>query len=72
MWAFGSQVDPKRPKCECLVALPGVIDPSRPTAYAIIDLADWPHWCEWSWLLIGIEPSQQAAVIAWQSRHPNE
>lgn len=71
MWGFGTQIDPKRPLCPCLVALPGVIDPSRPTAYAVIDLLDWPHWAGWSWVLIGIDPTQEAKVLTWEAAHPD-
>jgi len=71
MWSLGSKTE-SRPRCECLVALPGVIDPTRPTAYAIIDLADWPHWYEWSWVLIGIDPLAEAQVLAWTEAHPDQ
>ena len=71
MWTFGTKVDPTRPACRCLVALPGVINPQLPQCLTIIDLADWGHWQLWGWCLVGIDPIEEPAVIEWVRLHPD-
>lgn len=68
---FGTAVQPKRPSCACLVALPGLLNPDRPQCFTIIDLADWPHWALWQWVLVGIDPDQEPGLRVWEANHPD-
>ncbi len=73
MWSFGTQVEPKRPKCQCLLGLPGKLTPWLPTAFVIIDLAEWPHWIEsGGWVLVGIDVQDEPAWDLWMAQHRPE
>ncbi len=71
MWSLGSKID-ARPPCRCFVALPGIFNPQIPQFVTVIDLAQWPHWYLWGYVLVGIDPEQEPALIAWQTTHPDD
>ena len=61
------------PPLHLLLALPGIVS-STPTAFAVIELADLPHWLTWEgygWCVVGRDPQEELAWTAWHAAHPN-
>jgi len=71
VWTFGTRVDPQCPPLHLLLALPGIVN-LEPTAYAVIPITELQHWLTWEgygWMVIGRDPSEEAAWDAWQAQH---
>jgi hypothetical protein len=70
MWAFGTAVQPKRPPCRCLIALPGIIS-KAPQFFLIIDRAEWPHWQLWGYSFVAVDLEDELAWDLWTAQHPD-
>jgi hypothetical protein len=71
MWAFGTAVQPKRPPCRCLIALPGIICPQTPQFFLIIDRSEWPHWKLWGYSFVAVDLEDESAWDLWTAQYPD-
>jgi hypothetical protein len=70
MHIFGTAVDPRRPKCRCLVAKPGASTSDwLPKEITMIDLEDWPQWFVSGFILFAIDPIEEPALEIWIANH---
>lgn len=60
----------ERPRIRVLVALPAIMSATAPRVLNVVDLMDLPRWERHGFVLVAVDPADEAAWAAWRLAHP--